>query len=83
MLLLFFGFGRGWGWSAHDLLDLVVEFADLVLDLLRSDDEILPGGFLLLLLKRIAHPVLQLLDKGESFLAFFGSDMLVLLILSK
>lgn len=83
MFLLFFGFGRRWGWSAHDFLDLVVELADLVLDLLRCDDEILPGGPLLLLLERIAGPILQFLDECEPFLSFFGRDMLVLLILSR
>lgn len=93
--LLFLGLGLflgswrsrrgGWwrGWFAHDLLDLVVHFSSLILDLLGSDNQILPFSPCALLLIRGSHPRAHLFDEGEAFLTFFGSDMFVLLILNR
>ena len=77
------GSGRRRGRLAHDLLDFVVDFSGLVLNLLGCDHQIFPLGLGALLLVRGNHPSSNLLDEGEAFLAFLRGDVLVLLILNK
>ena len=80
-LLLFFGGRRGSGFG-HDLLDLLVDFLDLVLDVVGGDGQRLILGDVLLFFISFDGPFLDLVDGVVSFLSFLGRDVFVFLILN-
>ena len=70
-LLLFFGGRRGRRFG-HDLLDLLVDFLDLVLDVVGGDGQRFILGDILLFFVSLNGPFLGLVDGVISFLSFLG-----------
>ena len=79
--LLFF-WGRRGRRFGHDLLDLLVDFLDLILDIVGGDGQRFIFGDILLFFVGIDGPFPGLVDGVVSFLSFLGRDMLVFFILN-
>lgn len=81
-LFLLFGWWRRCRFG-HDLLDFLINFLNLILDISSSDSKRLMFRQLLLFLISLYSPLPGIGDSIMSFLPLFWWDMLIFLILNK